>query len=92
MAGQVVAETTLPGWQVGYGYLDGKLLSQYRDSTTYFFQQDHLGSTRLLTRMDQSVYDSMDYLPYGEIISGGNVWKACPEKLKNQKPGPCYDD
>jgi RHS repeat-associated protein len=72
MAGQVVAETTLPGWQVGYGYLDGKLLSQYRDSTTYFFQQDHLGSTRLLTRMDQSVYDSMDYLPYGELISGGN--------------------
>jgi RHS repeat-associated protein len=47
-------------------------LAQYRDGTTYFVEHDHLGSTRLLTRVDRSVYDSMDYLPYGEQIAGAS--------------------
>jgi RHS repeat-associated protein len=65
-----VAETTSSGWQVGYGYLGSQLLTEYENSTTYFFLRDHLGSTRLMTKADGTVYDSMDYLPYGEQAAG----------------------
>src|SRR5438046_8764846 len=34
--------------------------------------KDHLGSSRLLTGLDQSVCDNYDYLPYGEQLTGGN--------------------
>jgi RHS repeat-associated protein len=46
-------------------------------SATYFVHQDHLGSTRLLISysatpgLNAQVLDSMDYLPFGEIIAGG---------------------
>ncbi len=72
LAGNVVAEFqgSTSGWRVGYVYLGGSLLAQYRDSTTYFAHQDHLGSTRLLTKVDKSVYDLMDYMPYGEQTAG----------------------
>jgi RHS repeat-associated protein len=53
-----------------YIYLTGRLVAEYRNSTTYFAHLDHLGSTRLLTAMDQSIYDNMDYLPFGEQIAG----------------------
>src|SRR5262249_18606970 len=69
-SGNALAETTSSGWQVGYVYLGGQLLSQYRDSTTYFAHGDHLGSTRLLTKLDKSTYDSLDFLPFGEQIAG----------------------
>jgi RHS repeat-associated protein len=69
-SGQVLAETTASGWQVGYVYTAGQFIAQYRDSTTYFVHHDHLGSTRLLTKMDQTPFDSLDYLPFGEQISG----------------------
>jgi len=62
---------TPPGYfTVGYIYLNRQLVAEYKDSTTYFVHKDHLGSTRLLTRLDQTVCDSMDYLPFGEQISG----------------------
>jgi RHS repeat-associated protein len=72
--GNVVAEWG-PGcgsvcWTVGYIYFGGSLLAQYQSSTTYFVRRDDLGSTRLLTKVDQSIYDSVDYLPYGEQIAG----------------------
>jgi RHS repeat-associated protein len=40
-------------------------------NTTYFIQTDHLGSTRLLTGVDQTVRESDDYYPYGEPITAG---------------------
>jgi RHS repeat-associated protein len=46
------------------------LLAEYENSTTYFIHKDHLGSTRVMTKVDGSVYDSMDYLPFGEQIAG----------------------
>ncbi|MGH9736804.1 MAG: RHS repeat domain-containing protein [Candidatus Acidiferrales bacterium] len=61
-------------WAVGYVYANGKLLAQYSNtpsSTTYFVLTDHLGSTRLMTAMNKSVYDSMDYMPFGEQVAGG---------------------
>jgi RHS repeat-associated protein len=69
--GNVLAE--LQGgtiWTVGYIYLNGQLLAQYKDATTHFFHRDHLGSTRVLTKVDQSIHDSMEFLPYGEQVAG----------------------
>ncbi len=71
-SGNVVAEFQgcVTCWIVGYVYLNGQLVAQYRDSTTYFAHKDHLGSTRVLTRVDKSIFDSIDYLPFGEQASG----------------------
>jgi RHS repeat-associated protein len=57
-----------------YVYLEGQQLAEYFENTTYFIHSDNLDSTRLLTRLDQSVRESDDYYPYGEQIppSGGN--------------------
>jgi RHS repeat-associated protein len=55
-----------------YVYLNGSLLAEYQPGTTYFIHKDHLGSTRVMTAMNGSVYDSMDYLPFGEQIAGGS--------------------
>jgi RHS repeat-associated protein len=60
-----------PCWQASYLHMGGKLTAEYKDGTTYFFNSDHLGSTRFLTKPDQTLADSMDYLPYGEQIAGG---------------------
>jgi len=59
-------------WTAGAEYLNGHFLAEYANGTTYFVHKDHLGSSRLLTGMDQSVCDSYDYLPYGEQLTGGN--------------------
>lgn len=57
-------------WSWGFVYANGRLLAEYENSTTYFVTTDHLGSTRLMTAMNKSVYDSMDYMPFGEQIAG----------------------
>jgi len=59
-------------WTAGAVYLNGRFFAQYYNQTTYFVHADHLGSTRVLTGMDQSVCDSLDYLPFGEQIAGGS--------------------
>jgi RHS repeat-associated protein len=55
---------------VGYIYMNGQFVAQYQNSTTYSAFADHLGSTRLLTNIDRSVYDSLDFGPLGEQIAG----------------------
>jgi RHS repeat-associated protein len=75
LSGNVVGEfaPTCSGSEcltVGYAYLNGQLVAQYSGDTTYFVHADHLGSTRLVTKMDKSVRDSLDYLPFGEQIAG----------------------
>ncbi|HXZ27129.1 MAG TPA: RHS repeat-associated core domain-containing protein [Terriglobales bacterium] len=57
-------------WSAGYIALNGQLLAEYKDATTYFVLADHLGSTRLLTKVDRTIQDSLDYQPYGEQTSG----------------------
>jgi len=71
LASRVVAEQQGSTWAVGYIYLNGALTAQYANSTTYFVHKDHLGSARLITAMNQSTYDSIDYLPFGEQVAGG---------------------
>jgi RHS repeat-associated protein len=70
LSNRVVAEQTAAGWTVGYVYLRGGLVAQYKNSTTSFVSRDGLGSTRLVTSLAGGVVDSMDFLPYGEQISG----------------------
>ncbi|HLJ85999.1 MAG TPA: RHS repeat-associated core domain-containing protein [Candidatus Angelobacter sp.] len=75
--GNVIAEYenyqgSAPIWSMEYMRLGGLLIAEYTNRTTYFFHQDHLGSTRLMTNLDKTIYDSMDYLPFGEQILGGS--------------------
>lgn len=71
LGGSVVAEREGTNWTKGYIYLNGQLHAQYDNTvnptTTYFFHKDHLGSTRLLTKMNQSSQECAGYLPYGEF-------------------------
>jgi RHS repeat-associated protein len=70
LSGKVVAEDNGTSWGPGYVYLGSQLLALYTGGTTYFVHADHLGSSRVLTAMNKSVYDKPDYLPYGEQIAG----------------------
>ncbi len=74
LAGNVVAEKDQNNiWNVGYVYLEGEMVAQYRYGTTYFTHKDHLGSTRVLSKVDKTVYQSYDYMPFGEEPSGGTA-------------------
>jgi len=37
---------------------------------TLYFHTDQLGSTRLTTRADGTVYQYLNYLPFGKILEG----------------------
>jgi RHS repeat-associated protein len=63
--GQVYA-WLIPGRGLGYVYMNGQILAQYENSTTYFHHHDHLGSTRLVTEMNQGTQQCMGYYPFGE--------------------------
>jgi RHS repeat-associated protein len=71
--GNVISELNPSTWLNVYLRLNGGLFAQYTvgGPRTQFVHVDHLGSTRLLTTMSQSVADSLDYLPFGEQIAGG---------------------
>jgi RHS repeat-associated protein len=69
----VIAEANQATWQVTYARLDDQLLAEYENGTTYFIHQDYLSSARLLTDNNGNVYDSLDYLPFGEQIAGGTA-------------------
>jgi RHS repeat-associated protein len=65
-------------FQRGYVYIGGQPLAEYFENKTYFVHGDHLGSTRLLTRLDQSIREKDDYYPYGELtttVSTGDILK-----------------
>ena len=72
LGGQVILETDGNGNgnpTADYIYMVGNLAAEYKNSTTYFAHSDHLGSTRLLTAVDQSIAQNLDYLPFGELNS-----------------------
>ena len=70
---RVIAEFLPSQWTTGYAYLGGQLLAEYTQGTTYFVTKDHLGSARLVTAVNASVVDSMDYYPYGIQMAGGTA-------------------
>ena len=47
-------------------YLGGQLVAEYKEGLTYFVHTDHIGSTRLVTGLNQTVAQNLDYLPFGE--------------------------
>ena len=49
-------------------FLDDNLLMA-RNSNTYYFFHDGLGSVRSLIRSDQNVFDKYDYYAFGEMLS-----------------------
>ena len=55
-------------FQRGFVYMRGSPIAEYFENTTYSVHLDQLGSTRLLTRLDQTVRESDDYYPFGELI------------------------
>jgi RHS repeat-associated protein len=98
LSGKVVAEWYgtpggYNGWGKGYVYLGGQLVAQYADSTTHFVHKDHLGSTRLLTKLDKSPLEApYDYLPYGEPIgpSGSGTTHKFTGKERDAESGLDY--
>jgi RHS repeat-associated protein len=70
VSGEWQAISGYTGPSVHYAYMNGQFVAEYTAGTTYFIHKDHLGSTRLMTKVDGTVYDSMDYLPFGEQTAG----------------------
>jgi RHS repeat-associated protein len=74
LSGNVVADVNGSNiLQAAYSYLGGSLFAEYAYNLTLFIHKDHLGSTRVITDLAGAINDSMDYLPYGEQISGGST-------------------
>jgi RHS repeat-associated protein len=70
--GQIILETDGSGNgnpTADYMYLGGSFVAEYKNSTTYFPVSDHLGSSRILTGMNQSVVQILDYYPFGQLNS-----------------------
>jgi RHS repeat-associated protein len=70
LAGNSFLETQGSNWVTFYLDFAGVLRAQYKNGVTSFIHRDHLGSTRLVTAMNQSPTDNLDYLPFGEQVSG----------------------
>jgi RHS repeat-associated protein len=74
LSGHVVTEYSgacgSPCWATSYIYLKGQLTAQYSAGTTYFVHRDQVGSTRLVTALNKSIIDNLDYQPFGEQTSG----------------------
>src|ERR1700730_17919029 len=49
--GSVTAESIPSAWPMQYVYLNGGLIAQYSDSTTYSIFKDHLGSTSFVYKL-----------------------------------------
>jgi RHS repeat-associated protein len=71
--GQVQGEYNGSSWPVEYVYAGSRLIAEYTNGTTKFIFADHLGTTRLVTAMDQSIVDNLDYLPFGQQITGASA-------------------
>jgi RHS repeat-associated protein len=71
-SGRNVSEMQGNTWSRGLVYFGDSLLAQYWGGSTQFVSGDHLGSSRLLTSPNQSIYDSEDFYPFGEQMSGAS--------------------
>jgi RHS repeat-associated protein len=70
LAGNVLFEAQGSTWVTAYIYFAEALHAQYKNNTTYFLHRDHLGSTRLITGLGGTTVDNLDFLPFGEQITG----------------------
>ncbi|MFI5059357.1 MAG: RHS repeat-associated core domain-containing protein [Candidatus Acidiferrales bacterium] len=72
LSGNVVAEVNNVCasicWAVFYASMNGQLIAEYKNLTTYFFHGDHLGSSRLVTGVGQT------QMPNGGFEQGLTDW------------------
>ena len=70
LSGHVIAEYECQTcWNVGYMYLNGQAVAEYYANATYFYSNDHLGSTRLLIGYPTaSMVQCEYYYPYGDNV------------------------
>jgi RHS repeat-associated protein len=68
--GSVQSEYNGSAWPAQYVYAGDKLIAEYTSSTTEFIHVDHLGSTRLVTAVNGTVTDNLDYYPFGLQSAG----------------------
>jgi RHS repeat-associated protein len=70
--GKVLSDYNGTGYPKEYIYAGDRLVAQYNwlTGTTNFIHADHLGTTRVVTAVNQSVLDSLDFYPYGQQSSG----------------------
>ncbi|MGC2400278.1 MAG: RHS repeat-associated core domain-containing protein [Acidobacteriaceae bacterium] len=70
------------GWPAEYVFAGSHLIADYTNGTTDFVLTDHLGSTRVMTGVNQAVLSNMDYMPFGQQIAGGS---ATTDKFTGQE-------
>ncbi len=70
------------GWPAEYVFAGSRLIADYTNGTTDFVLTDHLGSTRVMTGVNQAVLSNMDYMPFGQQIAGGS---ATTDKFTGQE-------
>ncbi len=70
------------GWPAEYVFAGSRLIADYTNGTTDFVLTDYLGSTRLMTGVNQAVLSNMDYMPFGQQIAGGS---ATTDKFTGQE-------
>lgn len=70
--GSVHSEYNGSSWPVQYVYAGSELIAEYKNNTTEFVHTDHLGSTRLVTAVNKSVLDNLDYLPFGQQVAAAS--------------------
>ncbi|MBI2548845.1 hypothetical protein HYW21_05840 [Candidatus Woesearchaeota archaeon] len=76
---------------VYYRDLDGTLLARKDpDGKKYFYHPDALGSTALVTDEAGNVVEEVEYLPFGEVIEGGNDRYLFTGKEKDRETGLQY--
>jgi RHS repeat-associated protein len=54
-----------------YYYDDSALVGKKDGSGTYFYHPNHLGSTNVVTDLAGNVVERTEYLPFGEVLNGG---------------------
>ncbi|MBI2547897.1 hypothetical protein HYW21_00965 [Candidatus Woesearchaeota archaeon] len=70
---------------------EGVLLArQDSDGKKYFYHPDALGSTALVTDEAGNVVEEVEYLPFGEVIEGGNDRYLFTGKEKDRETGLQY--
>ena len=68
--GTLQSEDSSTGFGPFYFYFGGKLVGEFSNSTTYYFHQDHLHSTRVLTDLSEHLQARFEFLPFGETAFG----------------------
>jgi RHS repeat-associated protein len=82
--GSVQSEYNGSSFPVQYVYAGSQLIAEYTTSTTEFVHGDHLGSTRLVTAMNQSIVDNLDYEPFGQTSSSTITHKFTGKERDNE--------